>query len=284
MKIALFPNINKNGTKEYTLELIQKLKGLGAEIILTDRLDSKTPEGIELYECIEESIFHSDICIAIGGDGTIIHIAKLSASFNKPILGINLGRLGFVSGVEKGEFKKLKKLMEGNYNIEKRAILNVDIEKDGYKKRLYALNDAVIERGQGQKIADFEISLNGEDICKYRADGLIFATPTGSTAYSLSAGGPIVDSSMDCIILTPICPHSMFSRPTVFGEKSNLLINVSTRQDNSAYLSIDGEKSMVITDKESINITISNKKVKLINLHDGSFYSRLTSKLIKGRY
>lgn len=284
LKIALFPNINKNDSKDYTIKLIKKLKRLGAEIVLNGSLKGEVPEGVNMYECSEESARNSDICIAIGGDGTIIRTAKISAKFDKPVLGINLGRLGFVSGIEKEEFGKLERLIEGKYKIEKRAMLNVDVEKSGQKKRFYALNDAVIERGQGQKIADFKIYLNEENICEYRADGLIFATPTGSTAYSLSAGGPVVDSCMNCIILTPICSHSMFSRPAIFGGKSKLSVSVKTREDSNTYLSVDGEESMLLTDKEIIKVTMSKKKVNLIDLHEGSFYSRLTNKLLRRRY
>ena len=281
VKIAVFPNLYKKNAIEYTQSVISTLQNFGAEIILTGEHKINFGEDLEYYECKEEAVFHSDLCIAIGGDGTIIRFAKMAAKAKKPILGINLGRLGFVSGMEQEELSKLKLLVSGDYKIEKRAMLSIDMELQNHKKRFYAFNDAVISRGNEFKIADFNIFLNDSEICNYMADGLILATPTGSTAYSLSAGGPIVDSCMECILLTPICSHSMFSRPAIFGKGSKISVKIGEREKEGIFISLDGQEPISMKDCNKVDIKLASHYVKLINLGEGSFYQRLTDKLIR---
>ena len=281
MKIAILPNLYKKSAIKYSKKLISKIQSLGSEVILEDKHMRELKLETQHYEYEKEVIFNSDICIAVGGDGTIIKKAKEASKFKKPILGVNIGRLGFVSGLEKDEFCKLEKIVSGKYKIEKRIMLSIDVYIEGENERYYAFNEAVVSRGLENKISDFKIYLDDIEMCEYRADGLILATPTGSTAYSLSAGGPVVDGCMECILLTPICSHSMFSRPTVFNKNSQISLQIKTRSKQNVFLSIDGEKPINISRSDKISAIVSDRYVELINLGECSFYQRLTDKFLK---
>ena len=185
-----------------------------------------------------------DGIVAIGGDGTIIHTAKLAASLGKPILGINAGTLGFTAGLERHELGLLPRLVQGEYREERRRMLSVELESQkGASQSFYALNDAVLS-GEPAKIIDYQMVL-GSRSYRYRADGFIVATPTGSTAYSLSAGGPVIEPSMDCLVYTPICPHSLFDRSILFSPQSQLVIQIP-ENTGRLYLSVDGETPLEV--------------------------------------
>jgi len=238
---------------------------------------------IDFYEDFYKMIEACDTIIAVGGDGTIIHSAKHAAVANKPILGINVGRLGFVAGLEMNELDYLKDLVDGNYTVENRMMLSISFVQNGKSKSYYALNDAVIARGSLSRIVDFKVSFNENNVCDYRADGLIIATPTGSTAYSLSAGGPVIDPSMQCIILTPICPHSLFTRSVVFGPESRLSVLSKSNYDSEIFLTVDGETSIQIQNGESITFCSSKLVAKLIKLKHKNFYEVVNEKLAERR-
>ena len=151
---------------------------------------------------------------------------------------------GYVAGLEVDELDRLRDLVQGNYQIENRMMLNISLFRDGKPVFYRALNDIVIARGALSRILDFGVSFNGNNICSYRADGLIFSTPTGSTAYSLAAGGPVIDPSMECIILTPICPHALFTRTVVFNPDAKLSVHARPNTDSEIFLTVDGENSL----------------------------------------
>ena len=223
-----------------------------------------------------------DMVLTIGGDGTIIHAARKSAPLDKPLLGINTGRLGFVAELEPNELDMLQRIAEGNYSVEKRMMLKVTCKNNEF----YAMNDAVISRGSLSRLIDIDVSL-AEDrgyICSYRADGLIVSTPTGSSAYSLAAGGPVVEPTMKCIVMTPVCSHSLFARPVVFSHKSQLAVSASCDDNTQVYLTLDGAKTLTIARSDMIYITSSKIETKLIKLKDKSFYKVLNDKFTeKGR-
>jgi len=223
-----------------------------------------------------------DMVLTIGGDGTIIHAARKSAPLDKPLLGINTGRLGFVAELEPNELDMLQRIAEGNYSVEKRMMLKVTCKNNDF----YAMNDAVISRGSLSRLIDIDVSL-AEDrgyICSYRADGLIVSTPTGSSAYSLAAGGPVVEPTMKCIVMTPVCSHSLFARPVVFSHKSQLAVSASCDDNTQVYLTLDGAKTLTIARSDMIYITSSKIETKLIKLKDKSFYKVLNDKFTeKGR-
>ena len=167
-----------------------------------------------------------DMVVTIGGDGTLIHSAEKALTLDKPIVGINSGRLGFLTELEQNELDNLQQLVDGKFEIQERMVLAVDhYHRSGERDHYLAVNDAVISKeDMNARVADIDVVLRSGYVNGYRADGLIFSTPTGSTAYSLSAGGPIVCAGMQAIIVTPICPHSLFFRSMVYGPQEELTI------------------------------------------------------------
>jgi NAD+ kinase len=284
LKIAVIPNLSKQDAHNKTIQIVNKCCQFGADILMISSFKGYFPGmEIDFYEDFHEMINACDAIIAIGGDGTIIHSAKHAAKADKPILGINVGRLGFVAGLEMDELEYLKDLIDGNYTIENRMMLSVTLERDGKIQSYYALNDAVIARGSLSRIVDFKVLFNENNVCEYRADGLILSTPTGSTAYSLSAGGPVIDPSMQCIILTPICPHSLFTRTVVFGPESRLSVLSKSNYDSEIFLTLDGETSIQIQNGESISFCSSELAAKLIKLKHKNFYEVVNEKLTERR-
>lgn len=278
-RIALIPNLTKNGAYEESLKAIRLLKSFGGKILMTADLSEKySDDDIAFFESHEVLIQKCDAVVTIGGDGTIIHAAKHAANFEKPLLGINMGRLGFVAELEPNELPMLERLFSGDYNVEKRQMLKVTLKSKSGSKSFFALNDAVISRGSMTKIIDLDVWLKKSYICHYRADGLIVSTPTGSSAYALSAGGPVIEPSMSCILMTPICSHSLFSRPVLFNPSSEILVNAASREDTDLTLTIDGETTIPITADDTVVITTAEIYAELIVLKDKTFYRVLSDK------
>ncbi len=219
------------------------------------------------------------MAITVGGDGTIIHAAKYAAKADKQLIGVNVGRLGFAADVEPHEYEQLERLITGDYTTEERILLDVEVIKEDGSKHYLAVNDAVVARGQLSKTIDLHLTLDGDEISKYRADGLLFATPTGSTAYSLSAGGPILAPKMECILMTPVCPHSLFSRSVLFSGESELSVHVKIPEECCCVLTIDGEKNVPVLATDRVVIRKSDLKLKLALLHNRNFYKLLNEKL-----
>ena len=278
-RIALIPNLTKNGAYEESLKAIRLLKSFGGKILMTADLSEKYSDNdIAFFESHEVLIQKCDAVVTIGGDGTIIHAAKHAANFEKPLLGINMGRLGFVAELEPNELPMLERLFSGDYNVEKRQMLKVTLKSKSGSKSFFALNDAVISRGSMTKIIDLDVWLKKSYICHYRADGLIVSTPTGSSAYALSAGGPVIEPSMSCILMIPICSHSLFSRPVLFNPSSEILVNAASREDTDLTLTIDGETTIPITADDTVVITTAEIYAELIVLKDKTFYRVLSDK------
>ncbi|WP_418816386.1 NAD(+)/NADH kinase [Pseudoruminococcus massiliensis] len=278
-RIALIPNLTKNGAYEESLKAIRLLKSFGGKILMTADLSEKYSDNdIAFFESHEVLIQKCDAVVTIGGDGTIIHAAKHAANFEKPLLGINMGRLGFVAELEPNELPMLERLFSGDYNVEKRQMLKVTLKSKSGSKSFFALNDAVISRGSMTKIIDLDVWLKKSYICHYCADGLIVSTPTGSSAYALSAGGPVIEPSMSCILMTPICSHSLFSRPVLFNPSSEILVNAASREDTDLTLTIDGETTIPITADDTVVITTAEIYAELIVLKDKTFYRVLSDK------
>lgn len=253
MKCAIFA---KETVCESALNLVrEKLKSLG--ILAVSEFEN------------------ADVIIAVGGDGTIIRAVQRAALQNIPILGINSGNLGFLAGLELNELDGLAALLSGEYMVEKRMMLRVEVGEKEY----FCLNDAVIASGIASRIIDIEVACDGQNFMNYKADGLIFSTPTGSTAYALSAGGPIVDPMIDSIIITPICPHSLFSRPIIVSPTSALGAKIA---QGDVHLTLDGSHVLEIKPSEKIYITCDERKAKLIKIKSDNFYDVYKHKM-RGR-
>ncbi|MCI6824980.1 NAD(+)/NADH kinase [Ruminococcus sp. YE282] len=280
MKTAIVVNLSKENAIYCAKQIVKLLRLNGAEIcMLSECKPFYSDKKIVFSDTIEELFLQCDVAITVGGDGTIIHAAKYAAPCKKPIIGVNVGRLGFAADVEADEIGQLTRLLSGDYYSEMRMLLDIAVVKNNKSKHYLAVNDAVMAHGQLSKIVDFQLSLDDEIISKYRADGLLFSTPTGSTAYSLSAGGPILAPQMECILMTPVCPHSLFSRSVLFDGKSELSVMVKIPLGCSCVLTIDGEENINICDSDKVIIRKSSQRLELLSIHKRNFYKRLNEKL-----
>lgn len=280
MKTAIVVNLSKENAIYCAKQIVNLLRINGAEIcMLSECKPFYSDKKIVFSDTIEELFLQCDVAITVGGDGTIIHAAKYAAPCKKPIIGVNVGRLGFAADVEADEINQLTRLLSGDYYSEMRMLLDIAVVKNNKSKHYLAVNDAVMAHGQLSKIVDFQLSLDDEIISKYRADGLLFSTPTGSTAYSLSAGGPILAPQMECILMTPVCPHSLFSRSVLFDGKSELSVMVKIPLGCSCVLTIDGEENINICDSDKVIIRKSSQRLELLSIHKRNFYKRLNEKL-----
>lgn len=219
-----------------------------------------------------------DFAIIVGGDGTIIHHAKQAAFFNKPILSVNAGRVGYLANLEPNDIEKIKLLSKENFNIEKRMLLKSELVLPDKTITEYCINDAVVSKGALSQIIDITATI-GTDMLTYRADGLIACTPTGSTAYSMSAGGPLVDPTIDTIMITPICSRSFFSRPLLLDGNSCVTIRAS-RKDTDIFLTVDGEKSYKLETNSYVRISKAPICAQFLKINDNTFCNTISKKLI----
>lgn len=280
MKVVLFPNFGKKNALPTALKCCDILKELDIEIYVSEDFRSEFGEkSFVQFGDIREITKICDTIIAIGGDGTILKASVYASENDKPLLGINTGRLGFMASMEIDDLDKLSKLKEQDYTVETRMMIDAELVRDGEVISVHtALNDIVIARPYS-KIADYEISTDGIVVSSMRSDGVVFATPTGSTAYALSAGGPILEPETECIQLTPICPHSLFSRTMVFT--SDRLLEVKHyANDDSIYYSVDGKARCKLSKDDKLVIKKSLKKLKLIDIKGHSFFDAVNNKLM----
>lgn len=285
MMIALAPNLEKENALDVTLEVCRQLDHLGCSYMVPPELH-KSFQGTRAVVCAADRFFSdSDIVISIGGDGTILHTAKRAAAWGKPVLGINAGRLGFMAGLERHELYLLDHLMDGAYTRDRRMMLDVDIVDDAGAavRRFSCINDAVVSRGQQFQMIEFTVSVNGRRANDYLADGIIAATPTGSTAYSLSAGGPVMDPQINSIILTPICTHSLFARSIVFAPETRIDITSDRRRGDRLFLSCDGEDGCEIPPSCGVKIVRSEQCAEFIRIKSDTFIDILNAKLAQRR-
>lgn len=272
------PNLDKKNAVKCTGQIVQKLMEYNIDSMMDVRYQQHFPNLSIAFPDFNDAINEADVVIAIGGDGTIIHSAKYAVLYDKPLLGINVGRLGFMAGLEMDELLLLKKLIDNNYKIEERMMLKC-LHYAGDKVNEYlALNDVVVSNGALSRIIDLDIMCENKPIVSYRADGVILSTPTGSTAYALSAGGPIVEPSLNSICLTPICPHSLVARPVIFSDKKVITVKGAKLNMHPIYITVDGEQGAQLEQGDKLEVMKSKKVVKLINLNAKSFYEVLNQK------
>lgn len=280
MKTAVVVNLSKEEAISCAGEISLLMLSNNSDVfMLSDCAPFYKGVKVSYTDTIEELFRICDIAITVGGDGTIIHAAKYAARFDKPLIGVNVGRLGFAADIEIDGISELTRILDGNYSVEERILFDVEVIKNGVSKNYLAVNDAVIARGQLSKIIDLQVTLDDEEIAKYRADGLLFSTPTGSTAYSLSAGGPIIAPQLDCILMTPVCPHSLFSRSVIFEGNSVLTVSVKIPDECCCVLTIDGEKNVDILADDIVKIRKSDLKLKFVSINKRNFYRKLNEKL-----
>jgi NAD+ kinase len=275
--IGIVANVKKELTKEVVQEIIRWAGENKIDFFICEELTplighkEKSLSREKLGETVES-------LISLGGDGTMLASARAVGEHQTPILGINLGGVGFLTEINSNDLQNtLNKLKQGDYFIEKRMVLETEVE--GVKKLdQYALNDVVIDKGEVARLFLLHLYLQEEFVCSYSADGLIISTPTGSTAYSLAAGGPIINPRMNAIIVSPICPHTLASRPIVFSENETLkvILEISHRE---AVLTIDGQVAFGLKSGSSVLVSKARHPVNLIKFRDRTFYDILRRKL-----
>jgi len=290
-KIAMITNFNIPDKARAALRVADKLDSLGCEVFVAsfnrERIarnnDSVARDYIN-YVPIEKLYSSAELIILRGGDGTILEAARRAVPAGRPMLGINLGRLGYMAELEINEIDLLEDVVNDNYRIDKRMMIKVELfDKNGILKyKTFGLNDAVVSNGSVARIVDLQLFEDGNEVSTYRADGLIVATPTGSTAYSMSAGGAVVDPRVSCLCVTPVCPHSLASKPIIFPDSSVIEIKNICQREKSLFVTVDGRSNYEIYYGDVIRVTRSELCAKLVRVKNNGFYGKLRSKMTLG--
>lgn len=276
-KTVILPNSAKDSGYECTALVVKELQKYGAEICMSEEhRESGITEGVTYIS--DGLLDGADVIIVLGGDGSILDAARMAYSRSIPVLGINLGRVGYMASIEKDELSLLGRLFDGNYSIDERAMLEARIIRGGEIILVTspALNEIVLTRGTLSRMLDIELECNSEFAGEYRADGLIFATPTGSTAYSMSAGGPVLDPGLEAVSVTPICPHYLSSRPIVFSDGAEF--TASSKDGEEWYMTVDGKDNFTLFPNDKVKIAISAYTTRLIDIKKNAFYHVLRKK------
>lgn len=284
MTIAIFGNTLRSETIREVKHIIEFLQLRGVDIALSQELRNEVFS--REFPAVEDYIAQTgeaiDFALSVGGDGTFLTTASLVGHLDIPILGINCGHLGYLAEVQTNDIDAvLDQLITNNYTIEQRRMLEVSCQQDGKIASPYALNEiAVLKSGLSSMIA-VDVTLNGEFLHNYKADGLLIATPTGSTAYNLSVGGPLLDPHVSAIILTPVATHSLNIRPLVVLDDSKIDIKISSRNGNFM-LSVDG-RSQVLNHDIQLHVERSQRTIKLVRIQGQNFLQSLKDKLYWGK-
>jgi NAD+ kinase len=277
-KVGIIANIEKESIAEYTASLKKWLEDKGIKVFLEVNIAAEINMGSGFK--LDDLARKVDLIAVLGGDGTMLRTARYVAHHNVPIVGINMGTFGYLTEVNLNEtYAALELILQGKLIIEKRMMLDVTVSRG--RKILGAgivLNDVVINRGNLSRIVELETSVDDSYLTTYKSDGLIISTPTGSTAYSLSAGGPIVSPCKDLIIINPICPHTLTNRPIIFSEDSNLQITLWSKE-SGATVTLDGQESYRINSGDVVKVKKSKYVTSLILSPHRSFGEILRSKL-----
>lgn len=276
--IFVYPNPSRDKGLKITAEIIKIISSSGLEPIL--------PDSIELFSDLvrqtplEEGVRESDMVISIGGDGTILQIAKVAAKESKPVLGINAGKLGFLAELEKDELSRLEPILKGSYSIDNRSMLDALLMRDGEVLSCgSALNDAVVTNAEVPRIISLDFWVGDHLIATISGDGVIASTPTGSSAYSLSAGGPLVEPCADLTVVTPICAHSLYAKSFILCGSSEIRF-VNTTPGKTAKLTIDGVSQYNMEQGDTVVLTKSELSCKLVRAKNHSFYDIVRNKLL----
>lgn len=278
MVIAVVPHMGRESSERIVRDVYERLRELSAVMIFPLQLRQRFPDFKVRWLELSIALDECDAVIAVGGDGTMIHVAHEAAVRKKPVLGINAGRLAFLAGLEPDELGLLKGLLSGDYAVDRRMLLRADLYDDG--ELIYSsvcLNEVLVTRGGVAQMCDFTLYRDGNKFCDYYADGLIVATPTGSTAYSLSAGGPVVEPTLESIVVTPICAHSLFARPFILSPDS--VLELSARGRGKPILTCDGMKPIALSESCRVVVQKAGIHADIIRLKKETFMDVITNKL-----
>ncbi len=277
-KIGFITNLDKDPNMQYTRELMQYVSENGCVPMVTD---ASAELGSHNTVTSDYMYRNADFIIVLGGDGTILRVARRAAVYNVPIHGINIGTLGYLADCERNDAKKaIKNVLDGNYKTEERMMLEASVKREysGYNTNI-ALNEVYITNSVFSKVIKLGLKINDDYISSCRADGIIISTPTGSTAYNLSAGGPILKPDTDLMAITYVCPHSLTSRPFVISGSDVVKIRVESSY-SSVVLHMDGQDSIPLAPGDIVTVKKSGYVAKTIRTTQMSFYDILRSKML----
>lgn len=280
--IGIMANLEKTGVESLVGSVCRWFLNRGINVTVPKDMASAQTEGA-VSEPLDEMVKKIECLLVFGGDGTILNSARMAAGSGVPVLGINLGYLGFLSEIDVPDIESgLESLIRGDYHIEERMMIDAAVLRGGSEIRKFTgLNDAVITKGAFARLIFLQTRVNGLEVGTYPADGIIVSTPTGSTAYSLSAGGPVVTPELDLMLITPICPHALWARPIVLS--SGCAVEVELLSDRGeVMLTIDGQHGLGLLKNDVVRITRSPNRVRFIRLKTRNFFSVLNQKLKEG--
>ena len=279
-RIVLMPNLERDPDLFYTKKVLALLAD--REVFISSEFGSMLHGGAVFVP--QSKLFNKsiDLAVALGGDGTLLEVARKAAVHQIPVLGINLGHLGFLAEVEKHEIDVcMRDLLTGAYTIENRMMLRAVLTRPNGKTTTFdALNDIVVSRRKSTRLIDLNLYINNQFVDDYKADGMIVATPTGSTDYSMSAGGPILDPAASSFVVTPICPHKLYARTIVVPDIREMTMTVNNENPRSVVISCDGQGNTVFSEGDVLTLKRSDYTARLINIHGDRFYRVLQHKLL----
>ena len=281
MTVYISPNPGKAMAYGISQRAAQILLTHGAQVLMQDGLQAECMTMGVVYLSQKECLERTDVILTIGGDGTILHEANLSLEYRKPILGINLGRCGFLATCEVDEMEaKLSAVARGEYFLDNRMLLYVRVLGDDSWEG-HALNDVVMTKGRLQQAVDFSIYCDDILVEHYRGDGVIVATPTGSTAYSFSAGGPVLDAAADVVVLTPVCAHNAQVAPLVFAAGRRLELVADAENRDTCYACADSTAQCDLQPGDVLTVTAAPQKLQLITFYDSEQFHAIENKLMR---
>ncbi len=278
-KVGLVPNIQKEQIAEITKNMYKFLIDNNVQVCLTE-------DGADLIGVRDAGVTSQvmgetvDVIIILGGDGTILKAAREYAPYHVPLLGVNMGKMGFLAEIDATDVMDyVNFLLKGQYTIEERMMLEATVYRDGQEISTFcALNDVIIAKGPFSRIIEIETKVGGNYLETYPGDGVIISTPTGSTGYSFSAGGPVVSSDLEVMMITPICPHLMHNRSVIISSNETVTAKMKTNYA-VVVLTVDGQQGFTLQNEDEIKVKKSNLSTKLIKLRERSFYQLLNEKL-----
>lgn len=286
-RILVVSHFARQEAIDTSVNVIRRLANAGIVSVLEAQTAAELVNrpGIELPDTVERlgvecDVKDCELVVVLGGDGTILRGVEVARSGDVPVLGINLGHVGFLAESEKEALPDVVRgIIARNYEVEQRLVLQIEVEDEmGNVVSDWALNDAAIEKGNRERMLDVMIWIDGEPLSSFGCDGVLFSTPTGSTAYSFSAGGPVVWPQVEAIVLVPVSAHALFAKPLVVSPDSELAVEVRPRDEGSAVLWLDGRRSIDLPAGALVKATRSPQSVKLARLHQAPFTTRLVNK------
>lgn len=279
--VFIWPNIGKENMADAVEDARKIIAEKHAEVILPEESRQLGLTGADVrYLPQAEGIRACDFILSLGGDGTILRIAELAALENKPLLGVNFGHVGFMTELERMELGKIRKVFEGKFSLDERMMLELRVKRDGQTLyRQLALNDVTVSKAMLFRVIQISIRAGGVPVTSFMGDGVVVATPTGSTGYSLSAGGAILEPAAENIAVTPICAHNFYAKSFVFAPEREISLAVSGPDGSGVCVSVDGRGGIAIRPDDQIFIRKATQKTQLIRVKGKSFYNILQQKL-----